>query len=69
MYSGEDVIKLLRTELPRLSGNFSFSYTYRLPMTDHPISGVGEGHEDAELLLKHLQRYTPKSMDFQLTLF
>lgn len=69
MYSGDDVIRLLRTELPRLTGEFSFSYSYRMPMTDHKISGAGAGHEDALLLQKHLERYKPERMDFQLTLF
>lgn len=69
MYKGDDVIKLLRTELPRLSGKYSFSYSYRLKQTDVLISGAGEGHEDAKLLLKHLREYTPDRMDFHLTLF
>lgn len=69
MYSGDDVIRLLRTELPRLTGEFSFSYSYRMPMTDHKISGAGCGHEDARLLQKHLERYKPEHVEFQLTLF
>lgn len=69
MYSADDVIRLLRTELPRLTGEFSFSYSYRLPMTDHKISGTGSGHEDALLFQKHLERYKPERIDFQLTLF
>lgn len=69
MYSGDDVIRLLRTELPRLTGEFSFSYSYRMPMTDHKISGVGCGHEDARLLQKHLERYKPEHLEFELTLF
>ena len=69
MYSGDDVIRLLRTELPRLTGEFSFSYSYRMPMTDHKISGAGEGHEDALKLQKHLEKYKPELVEFQLTLF
>lgn len=69
MYSGDDVIRLLRTELPRLTGEFSFSYSYRMPMTDHKVSGVGVGHEDALLLQKHLERYKPELIDFQLALY
>lgn len=69
MYSGDDVIRLLRTELPRLTGEFSFSYSYRMPMTDHKVSGVGVGHEDALLLQKHLERYKPECIDFQLALY
>ena len=38
-------------------------------MTDHKISGAGAGHEDALLLLKHLEKYKPERMEFQLTLF
>ena len=69
MYSADDVIRLLRTELPRLTGEFSFSYSYRMAMTDHKISGSGTGHEDALMLQKHLEKYKPECMYFQLTIF
>lgn len=69
MYSGDDAIKLLRTELPRLTGKFTFSYRYRLPMTDHEVNGVVQGHDEAAVFLKHLERYKPDRIDIRLTLF
>lgn len=69
MYSADDVIRLLRTELPRLTGKFSFSYSYRMAMTDHKISGAGVGHDDALKLQKHLEKYKPERVEFQLTLY
>lgn len=69
MYSGDDAIKLLKIELPRLTGKYSFSYSYRLTNTDHVVSGAGYGHEDARKLLRHLEKYRPERVDLSLTLF
>jgi hypothetical protein len=38
-------------------------------MTDHRISGAGVGHDDALKLQKHLEKYKPERVEFQLTLY
>jgi hypothetical protein len=67
-FSADDVIRLLITEIPRLTGEFSFSYSYRMAITDHKISGAGAGYEDALMLQRHLEKYKPEHVEFQLAL-
>lgn len=69
MYNADDAIRLLRTELLRLSGEFTFAYSYRLKNSDQLVSGVGSGHKDRIALAKHLEKYRPEKIDIQLTIY
>lgn len=69
MYSGADAIKLLRTELPRLSPDVSVRYEFMLPRSKISTSGVAQGQAEIGKLVKSLQEISPDRVFLHVLLF
>lgn len=69
MYSGVDAIKLLRTELPRLSPDASVRYEFKLPRSKISTSGIAQGQAEIGKLAKSLQEISPEQVFLHVLLF
>lgn len=69
MYSGADAIRLLRTELPRLSPNASVRYEFVLPRSKISTGGVAQGQAEISKLAKSLQEISPDRVFLHVLLF